>query len=65
MKDIKKRASDDIQVEKKFEMFATERLLSVTYYIRRRGETICRCAQAAADKGLREPKTVGTYRKYR
>jgi hypothetical protein len=41
---------------KVFEMFAIERLLSVTYYIRRGGKTICRCAQAAADKGPQEPK---------
>lgn len=63
MKEIKKRASDDIQVEKKFEMFAIERLLSVT--TKYAGGNNCSCAQAAADKGLQEPKTVGTYRKYR
>jgi hypothetical protein len=39
MKDIKKRASDDIQVKKMFEMFAIERMLTVTYYVRRGKES--------------------------
>lgn len=41
-------------------MFDIERLLKVTYYIRRGGETIWSSAQAAADKTLQGPDEAHT-----